>query len=66
MVKEGIIHNEVQNYQIRKYFQQHLLNVDIHFAQNMEYLFCAQYISDIEQIQGDTNRAIHVYLVEEL
>ena len=32
---------------IRKYFQQCLLNVDIHFAQNMEYLFCAQYISDI-------------------
>ena len=34
---------------IRKYFKQHLLNVDIHFAQNMEYLFCAQYISDIKQ-----------------
>ena len=43
---------------IRKYFQQHLLNVDICFAQNMEYLFCAQYISDIKQIQGDTNLAI--------
>ena len=24
----------------------------------MEYLFCAQYISDIKQIQGDTNLAI--------
>ena len=35
-----------------------MLNVDIHFAQNMEYLFCAQYISDIKQIQGDTNLAI--------
>ena len=43
---------------IQKYFQQHLLNVDICFAQNMEYLFCAQYISDIKQIQGDTNLAI--------
>ena len=45
---------------IRKYFQQSLLNVDIRFAQNMEYLFCAQYISDIKQIQGDTNLAIHL------
>ena len=36
-----------------------MLNVDIHFAQNMEYLFCAQYISDIKQIQGDTYLAIH-------
>ena len=45
---------------IQKYFQQHLLNVDIRFAQNMEYLFCAQYISDIKQIQGDTNLAIHL------
>ena len=26
----------------RKYFQQHLLNVDGRFAQNIEYLFCAQ------------------------
>ena len=34
------------------------LNVDIHFAQNMEFLFCAQYISDIKQIQGDTYLAI--------
>ena len=24
----------------------------------MEYLFCAQYISDMKQIQGDTNLAI--------
>ena len=43
---------------IQKYFQQCLLNVDICFAQNMEYLFCAQYISDIKQIQGDTYLAI--------
>ena len=35
-----------------------MLNVDIHFALNMEYLFCAQYISDIKQIQGDTYLAI--------
>ena len=34
---------------IRKYFQQCLLNVDGRFAQNIEYLFCAQYIADIKQ-----------------
>ena len=34
---------------IRKYFQQHLFNVDGRFAQNIEYLFCAQYIADIKQ-----------------
>ena len=34
---------------IGKYFQQHLLNVDSRFAQNIEYLFCAQYIADIKQ-----------------
>ena len=45
---------------IRKYFQQHLLNVDIPFDQNMEYLFCAQYISDIKQIQGNTNLAFRL------
>ena len=45
---------------IRIYFQQHLLNVDIRFAQNVEYLFCAQYISGIKQIQGNTNLAIHI------
>ena len=37
-----------------------MLNVDICFAQNMEYLFCAQYISNIKQIQGDTYLAIHL------
>ena len=37
-----------------------MLNVDICFAQNMEYLFCAQYISDIKQTQGDTYLAIHL------
>ena len=36
---------------IRKYFQQCLLNVDSRFAQNIEYLFCAQYIADIKQIE---------------
>ena len=34
---------------IRKYFQQCLQNVDSRFAQNIEYLFCAQYIADINK-----------------
>ena len=43
---------------IRKYFQQHLLNVDGRFAQNIEYLFCAQYIVDTKQIESDATLAI--------
>ena len=43
---------------IRKYFQQHLYNVDGRFSQNIEYLFCAQYIADIKQIESDANLAI--------
>ena len=38
---------------IRKHFEQRLLNCDGRFAKNMEYIFCAQYISDIKQIQSD-------------
>ena len=45
---------------IRKYFQQRLLNVDGRFAKNMEYIFCAQYIADIQQIQSDANLAIRL------
>ena len=43
---------------IRKYFQQHLLNVDGRFAQNIEYLFCAQYVADIKQIKSDATLGI--------
>ena len=43
---------------IGKYFQQCLLNVDSRFAQNIEYLFCAQYIADIKQIESDATLAI--------
>ena len=43
---------------IREYFQQCLLNVDSRFAQNIEYLFCAQHIADIKQIQSDATLAI--------
>ena len=46
---------------IRKYFQQCLLNVDGRFAQNIEYLFCAQYIADIKQIESDATLAIMLY-----
>ena len=49
------------NLPIRKYFQQRLLNVDGHFAQNIEYIFCAQYIADIKQIQSDANLAIWLW-----
>ena len=45
---------------IRKYFQQRLLNVDGRFSKNLEYIFCAQYISDIQQIQSDANLAIRL------
>ena len=43
---------------IRKHFQQCLLNIDGRFAQNIEYLFCAQYIADIKQIESDATLAI--------
>ena len=43
---------------IGKYFQQCLLNVDGRFAQNIEYLFCAQYIADIKQLESDATLAI--------
>ena len=43
---------------VRKYFQQCLLNIDNRFAQNIEYLFCAQYIADIKQIESDATLAI--------
>ena len=49
-----------KNLPIRKYFQQCLLNVDVRFAQNIEYLFCAQHIVDLKQIQSDANLAIRL------
>ena len=42
---------------IRKYFQQYLLNVD-RFVQSIEYLFCSQYIADINQIESDATLTI--------
>ena len=49
-----------KNLAIRKYFQQRLLNVDVRFAQNIGYLFCAQHIVDLKQIQSDANLAIRL------
>ena len=49
-----------QNLAIHKYFQQCLLNVDVRFAQNIEYLFCVQHIVDLKQIQNDANLAIRL------
>ena len=43
---------------MRKYFQQRLTNVDGRFAKNIEYLFCAQYVTDIKHIQGETSLAL--------
>ena len=43
---------------IKKYFQQCLLNVDGKFVENIEYLFCAQYIADMKQIESDATLAI--------
>ena len=49
-----------KNLGICKYFQQCLLNVDVRFAQNIEYLFCAQHIVDLKQIQSDADLAIRL------
>ena len=38
---------------LRRYFQQCLFNVDGHFANNIEYLFVAQYATEIKR---DTSR----------
>ena len=45
---------------LRKYFQQRLLNVDGRFANNVEYLFCAQYATEIKQIKADSNIALRL------
>ena len=57
---QGAYHTEdrTASLPICKYFQQRLLNVDTCFARNIEYIFCAQYIADIKQIESDANLAI--------
>ena len=49
----GAYHSECRPMKlpIHKYFQQRLLNADGQFAKNIEYLFCAQNICDLKQIQ---------------
>ena len=36
------------------------MNADGRFAKNIEYLFCAQYICEMKQIQSDANLAIQL------
>ena len=43
---------------LRKYYQQRLLNVDGQFANNIEYLFCAQYATEIKQIRDSAQIAV--------
>ena len=43
-----------------KYFQQRLLNVDGQFAKNIEYIFCAQHMIDLQHIQSEINLAIRL------
>lgn len=45
---------------MRKYFQQRLMNCDGRFAKNIEYLFCAQYATDIKHLQDESNIAIRL------
>ena len=45
---------------LQKYYQQWLLNVDGCFANNIEYLFCAQYATGIKQIKDSTQIALHL------
>ena len=50
--------DRMANLPICKYFQQRLLNVDTHFTRNIEYVFYAQYMTDIKQIESGANLAI--------
>ena len=45
---------------IHKYFQQRLLNVDIRFAQNIEYLFCAQHIVNLKHLQSESTLTLRL------
>ena len=45
---------------LQKYYQQRLLNVDGCFANNIEYLFCAQYVTEIKQIKDSAHIALHL------
>ena len=42
----------------RKYFNQHLLDVDGRFARDLDYLFVAQYIVEAKQVLDDGNNDI--------
>ena len=44
---------------LQKYFQQRL-NIDGQFAKNIEYIFCAQHMIDLQHIQNEINLAIRL------
>ena len=46
--------------QMRQYMQQRVLNVDGRFGGIVDYLFCAQYATDIKQLQGNTYLALRL------
>ena len=48
------------NLSLRRYYQQRIFNVDGRFAKNIEYLFCAQYASDLKQVQSEANIALRI------
>ena len=45
---------------LRKYHQQHLLNVDGQFGNNIKYLFCTQYATEIKQIRDSAQIALRL------
>ena len=58
----GVYHSEERQVKlpIWKYYQQCLLNVGGQFAQNIEYLFCAQHIVDLKHIQSESNLSMRL------
>lgn len=45
---------------LRKYYQQRLLNVDGRFGKNIEYIACAQYSTELKQLQSDAGIALRL------
>ena len=45
---------------MRRYFNQWLLNVDGRFAKSIEYLFAAQYATELHQVQSSIGLALHL------
>ena len=47
------VKNRPRNLNIRRYFNQRILNVDGRFAQNIEYLLASQYATELKQVYGN-------------